>query len=166
VSRATPAQLGRIAQAFDRHGIRARADRLRLCSDHIGRVLHSMAQLTPREAGLLEARLCQPHLDLPAAVARLVREEERRAAELAARREPPPALDVDPGPPVEKPPPAPPSAPMPDGRVVGFLCGRTGRGRGCTPITERDMEAVRQMGEQLDLLAERGIRPPGRQEVR
>lgn len=157
MSRAAPDQLGRIAQAFDRQGIRDRADRLRLCSDHAGRVVHSMVQLTAREAGALEERLGQPGLNLRGALAHLVHEEERRAAELAVRQEPAPTLlDVDPVPPAPRPQPTPPPAPQPAGRTVGFLCVRSGRGKGCTPLTERDLEAARLAGEQLQLTLDTG----------
>jgi hypothetical protein len=140
-------QLRDLGIQFSRHGINRRAGRLLLVREHAGRWVDSMSQLSWMEAAALQQRLRRvPVGSLPSHVERLQREEERKVAEWAGHSYPAPPLEKG----------------APKGRVVGFACTRTGRGRGCTAITEADMEAVRQFGEQLDLLAERGIRPPGR----
>lgn len=73
-------QLTAIATAFGRHGIKDRADRLRLVGDHVGRTVHSMSQLTFDEAEALKSRLQAPRLYLRDRLAVLIRKEEADAA--------------------------------------------------------------------------------------
>jgi hypothetical protein len=119
----TSQQLRELGIAFSRHGINRREDRLRLMSDHVGRQLYTSGQLTFAEAATLLERLDRLEVgDLPRALARLIRAEENRAREYAQRSRP-----------------------------VGWICTRTGRGRGCTPITEDDWAQAERTGEQLEL---------------
>lgn len=84
MTQATRTQLTRLAVLFTQHGIADRRDRLRLCSDHVGRHLYTSAQMTMREAETLRHRLeALPPGVLPAALARLVAAEEARAAAAA-----------------------------------------------------------------------------------
>jgi hypothetical protein len=133
--KADPEQLRDLGIQFSRHGITRREDRLVLVRDHAGRWVDSSAQLTWMEAATLQQRLRKlPVGSLPAKLDELRRAERRREAERTG--------DVDPG--------AVSEAGGRD-RVVGFVCSRSGRGRGCTPITARDVEHARLAGEQLEL---------------
>lgn len=57
MGRATQPQLVKLKLLFDEHGVRDRGDRLRLCSDHAGRLLSSSALLSRSEAHQLIERL-------------------------------------------------------------------------------------------------------------
>lgn len=82
--------LTRVAVLFANHGLAGdahRTERLRLCSDHAGRPLHTSAQLTTTEAETLIARLAAlpADVDLRHAAGRLTRTEETRARQEASR---------------------------------------------------------------------------------
>lgn len=81
---ATRPQLTRLALLFHEHGVDDRADRLRLCSDHAGRLLTTSADLCRTEAHALIERLQRLPRDggVQAAADRLA------AAVLAANRDP------------------------------------------------------------------------------
>jgi hypothetical protein len=131
--KADPEQLRDLGIQFSRHGITRREDRLVLVRDHAGRWVDSSAQLTWMEAATLQQRLRKlPVGSLPAKLDELRRTERRREEE---RTE-----DLDPGALMENP-----------DRVVGWICTRSGRGRGCSPVTARDLEHARLAGEQLEL---------------
>jgi hypothetical protein len=150
--RVTREQLGRIGTAFSRLGITRREDRLRLTSQHAGRTLYSSSQLTEDEADRLEERLrvARPELMLNQ-LRQIVLAEERAAAIKARAHEPAPTLvDVEPSEPVEKPDTAP-EPPRSGGRIVGWMCQRSGRGKGCTPITEADVEEARNARAQTEI---------------
>jgi hypothetical protein len=84
--RADPEQLRDLGIQFGRHGITDRSGRLRLVSDHVGRPVHSMSQLSWTEAAALQQRLRRlPVGQLQLALARLVRAEEQAATERARR---------------------------------------------------------------------------------
>jgi hypothetical protein len=132
--KADPEQLRDLGIQFSRHGVTRREDRLVLVRDHAGRWVDSSAQLTWMEAAALQQRLRKlPVGSLPAKLDELRRAERRREEERAG--------DVDPGALIE--------AGVSRERVVGWICARSGRGRGCTAITAADVERVRRMGEQL-----------------
>lgn len=85
---ASRSQLTRIAVLFAEHHLDGKAhrdERLRLCSDHAHRPLHTSAQLTTTEADTLIDRLAHlpPGTDLRLAAGRLTLAEEHRARQAA-----------------------------------------------------------------------------------
>jgi hypothetical protein len=57
VTLAEPKTLQRLAIEFGQRGVPDRADRLRLCEDHVGRPLRSSGELTEDEAQALRRRI-------------------------------------------------------------------------------------------------------------
>jgi hypothetical protein len=155
MSRVTREQLAALGRGFSYLGITRRDDRLRLISDAVGRTLHSSSQLTEEEADALEVRLrrATPH-GLRTTLADIIRREEKAAAVKARAKEPPATLPgVNPSPDLVTRPAgkAGSEEQRPSGKVVGWMCQRTGRGKGCTPLTEADMEEARNVLAQLQI---------------
>lgn len=81
---ATPPQLTKLKLLFDDHGVLDRGDRLRLCSDHAGRLLRTSADLSRSEAHELINRLDS----LPRNGGVRAAADRLAAAVLAANRDP------------------------------------------------------------------------------
>ncbi len=81
---ATPRTLTKLKLLFDEHGVADRGDRLRLCSDHAGRLLRTSADLSQDEASALIKRLEK----LPRNGCVLAAADRLAAAILAANRDP------------------------------------------------------------------------------
>jgi hypothetical protein len=151
----TREQLGRIATAFTRLGITRREDRLRLLGDAVGRHLYSSSQLTEDEADGIERRLRRATREgVRSTLNDIIRREEKAVAVRARAKEPPATLPgVNPSPDLVTRPAGKAGSveQRPPGKVVGFMCPRSGRGKGCTPITEADMEEARNALAQMQI---------------